>query len=182
MPGRALWSEVRGWNCWRSIRLFNNSHSMIQKYSWVFPSAPRSGGIFLRLCFHCTEYFVSKKQNHDTNEEYIGKGKSAIGYAFRSRDFRRGKKIRLKVASGDSRRIQISCSARLPEGLCWSLWVTQVFLKTAIDCCTEVCAEWVCGSVGDSGVVFKFNCDAGDGVYGSVYQETNGQTGLQVNE
>lgn len=33
---------------------------------------------------------------------------------------------------------------------------------------------------GDSGVVYKFKCDAGDGVYGSVYQETNGQPGLQT--
>lgn len=39
---------------------------------------------------------MSKKQNHDTNEEYIGKGKSAIGYAFRSRDFRRGKKNKIE--------------------------------------------------------------------------------------
>ena len=27
---------------------------------------------------------------------------------------------------------------------------------------------------GESGVVYKFKCDAGDGVYGSVYEETNG--------
>ena len=27
---------------------------------------------------------------------------------------------------------------------------------------------------GDSGVVYKFKCDAGGGVYGSVYEETNG--------
>ena len=33
---------------------------------------------------------------------------------------------------------------------------------------------------GDSGVVYKFKCDAGDGVYGSVYQETNGIPGLQT--
>ena len=33
---------------------------------------------------------------------------------------------------------------------------------------------------GDSGVVYKFKCDAGDGVYGSVYQETNGRPGLQT--
>lgn len=33
---------------------------------------------------------------------------------------------------------------------------------------------------GDSGVVYKFKCDAGGGVYGSVYQETNGQPGLQT--
>lgn len=33
---------------------------------------------------------------------------------------------------------------------------------------------------GDSGVVYKFVCDAGDGVYGSVYQETNNIPGLQT--
>lgn len=33
---------------------------------------------------------------------------------------------------------------------------------------------------GDSGVVYKFKCDAGNGVYGSVYQETNGKPGLQT--
>lgn len=33
---------------------------------------------------------------------------------------------------------------------------------------------------GDSGVVYKFRCDAGDGVYGSVYEETNGIPGLQT--
>lgn len=33
---------------------------------------------------------------------------------------------------------------------------------------------------GDSGVVYKFKCDAGSGVYGSVYEETNGIPGLQT--
>ena len=33
---------------------------------------------------------------------------------------------------------------------------------------------------GDSGVVYKFKCDAGDGVPGSVYEETNGIPGLQT--
>ena len=33
---------------------------------------------------------------------------------------------------------------------------------------------------GDGGVVYKFKCDAGDGVYGSVYEETNGIPGLQT--
>ena len=33
---------------------------------------------------------------------------------------------------------------------------------------------------GDSGVVYKFKCDAGGGVYGSVYEETNGIPGLQT--
>lgn len=33
---------------------------------------------------------------------------------------------------------------------------------------------------GDSGVVYKFRCDAGNGVYGSVYEESNGIPGLQT--
>ena len=33
---------------------------------------------------------------------------------------------------------------------------------------------------GDSGVVYKFKCDAGGGRPGTVYLETNGQPGLQT--
>ena len=33
---------------------------------------------------------------------------------------------------------------------------------------------------GDHGVNYLFTCNAGDGVYGSVYQETNGRPGLQT--
>ena len=33
---------------------------------------------------------------------------------------------------------------------------------------------------GDSNTVYKFKCDAGGGVPGYVYQETNGQEGLQT--
>lgn len=33
---------------------------------------------------------------------------------------------------------------------------------------------------GASGTVYNFVCDAGDGVWGSVYQETNGRPGLQA--
>ena len=33
---------------------------------------------------------------------------------------------------------------------------------------------------GDSGVVYKFTCDAGGGASGYVYLETNGQEGLQT--
>lgn len=33
---------------------------------------------------------------------------------------------------------------------------------------------------GDENKVYKFTCDAGNGVYGGVYQETNGQPGLQI--
>ena len=33
---------------------------------------------------------------------------------------------------------------------------------------------------GDSGVTYKFTCDAGDGVSGFVYLETNGKEGLQT--
>lgn len=35
---------------------------------------------------------------------------------------------------------------------------------------------------GDSGKVYKFKCDAGGGVSGSVYLETNKQPGLQKGE
>lgn len=33
---------------------------------------------------------------------------------------------------------------------------------------------------GPTGVTYKFKCDAGGGVYGSVYEETNGIDGLQT--
>ncbi len=33
---------------------------------------------------------------------------------------------------------------------------------------------------GDSGTTYKFTCDAGSGVPGSVYLETNGEDGLQI--
>lgn len=33
---------------------------------------------------------------------------------------------------------------------------------------------------GDSNTVYKFKCDAGGGVVGNVYLETNGQEGLQT--
>ncbi|WP_294580659.1 hypothetical protein [uncultured Thomasclavelia sp.] len=33
---------------------------------------------------------------------------------------------------------------------------------------------------GDSGTTYLFNCDAGGGTPGSVYQETNGKDGLQT--
>ena len=33
---------------------------------------------------------------------------------------------------------------------------------------------------GDSGTTYLFKCDAGGGVYGSVYEETNGIPGLQT--
>ena len=39
--------------------------------------------------------------------------------------------------------------------------------------------EYVAGC-GDSGTTYFFKCDAGDGVYGSVYEETNGIPGLQT--
>lgn len=31
----------------------------------------------------------------------------------------------------------------------------------------------------EGGVAYKFTCDAGGGVYGKVYEESNGKTGLQ---
>lgn len=42
-----------------------------------------------------------------------------------------------------------------------------------------VANEYV-AACGDGGVVYKFKCDAGGGVYGSVYEETNGIPGLQT--
>ena len=41
-----------------------------------------------------------------------------------------------------------------------------------------VANEYV-AACGDSGKVYKFECNAGDGVPGNVYQETNGESGLQ---
>lgn len=42
-----------------------------------------------------------------------------------------------------------------------------------------VANEYV-AACGDSGTVYNFVCDAGGGVEGSVYQETNGRPGLQA--
>lgn len=41
-----------------------------------------------------------------------------------------------------------------------------------------VANEYV-AACGDSGKGYKFECNAGDGVPGNVYQETNGESGLQ---
>lgn len=41
-----------------------------------------------------------------------------------------------------------------------------------------VANEYV-AACGDSGKVYKFECNAGGGVSGNVYQETNGESGLQ---
>lgn len=41
-----------------------------------------------------------------------------------------------------------------------------------------VANEYV-AACGDSGKVYKFECNAGDGMPGNVYQETNGESGLQ---
>lgn len=43
-----------------------------------------------------------------------------------------------------------------------------------------VANEYVASSCGDHGTTYLFKCDAGDGVWGSVYQETNGKAGLQT--
>ena len=40
-------------------------------------------------------------------------------------------------------------------------------------------ADEYVAACGDSGKVYKFECNAGDGVPGNVYQETNGESGLQ---
>lgn len=41
-----------------------------------------------------------------------------------------------------------------------------------------VANEYV-AACGESGTVYKFECNAGDGMPGNVYQETNGESGLQ---
>lgn len=40
--------------------------------------------------------------------------------------------------------------------------------------------EYIASECGDSGTSYKFTCDAGGGVYGSVYIESNGVEGLQT--
>ena len=40
--------------------------------------------------------------------------------------------------------------------------------------------EYIAAACGESGVVYKFTCDAGNGKSGSVYLETNGTPGLQT--
>lgn len=55
----------------------------------------------------------------------------------------------------------------------------RVYRKPVMESETFVPQTYI-AACGDSGVVYKFKCDAGDGVYGSVYQETNGIPGLQT--
>ena len=57
------------------------------------------------------------------------------------------------------------------EGRVWKRPLTEVQKFEA--------NEYV-AACGESGVVYKFKCDAGGGVYGSVYEETNGIPGLQT--
>lgn len=55
----------------------------------------------------------------------------------------------------------------------------KVYVKPIMESETFVPNTYI-AACGDSGVVYKFTCDAGDGVWGSVYQETNGREGLQT--
>ncbi len=55
----------------------------------------------------------------------------------------------------------------------------KAYVKPSMESETFVPNTYV-AACGDSGVVYKFKCDAGDGVYGSVYEETNGLSGLQT--
>lgn len=45
--------------------------------------------------------------------------------------------------------------------------------------CEEFAANEYVAACGDSGVVYKFSCDAGGGASGNVWLETNGVDGLQ---
>lgn len=55
----------------------------------------------------------------------------------------------------------------------------KAYVKPSLESETFVPQTYI-AACGDSGVVYKFKCDAGNGVYGSVYQETNGRAGLQT--
>lgn len=55
----------------------------------------------------------------------------------------------------------------------------KTYVKPVMESETFVPQTYV-AACGDHGVVYKFKCDAGNGVWGSVYQETNGTPGLQT--
>ena len=55
----------------------------------------------------------------------------------------------------------------------------KAYVKPSLESETFVPQTYI-AACGDSGVVYKFKCDAGGGVWGSVYQETNGISGLQT--
>lgn len=53
------------------------------------------------------------------------------------------------------------------------------YVRPMMICETFAADEYV-AACGDSGVTYKFKCDAGGGVSGGVYLETNGEKGLQT--
>lgn len=55
----------------------------------------------------------------------------------------------------------------------------KVYSKPILESETFVPQTYI-ANCGDSGKIYKFTCDAGGGVSGSVYLETNGTEGLQT--
>lgn len=55
----------------------------------------------------------------------------------------------------------------------------RMYIKPVLESETFVPQNYI-AACGDSGTVYKFTCDAGGGVSGNVYLETNGEPGLQT--
>lgn len=55
----------------------------------------------------------------------------------------------------------------------------RAYIKPVLESETFVPQAYI-ANCGDSGTVYKFTCDAGGGVPGNVYLETNGVKGLQT--
>lgn len=55
----------------------------------------------------------------------------------------------------------------------------RMYIKPVLESETFVPQNYI-AACGDLNKVYKFKCDAGGGVSGSVYLETNGQPGLQM--
>lgn len=55
----------------------------------------------------------------------------------------------------------------------------RMYIKPVLESETFVPQNYI-AACGDSGTVYKFTCDAGGGVSGNVYLETNGKPGLQT--
>lgn len=55
----------------------------------------------------------------------------------------------------------------------------RVYSKPILESETFIPQNYI-AACGDSGTVYKFTCDAGGGVSGNVYLETNGVEGLQT--
>lgn len=55
----------------------------------------------------------------------------------------------------------------------------KAYIKPILESETFVPQNYI-AACGDSGTVYKFKCDAGGGITGNVYLETNGKPGLQT--